>query len=217
MPYRSWIASGDVDDPDALSLADDAAVLEHVNSRPVDDERPLVVVEPHFGLAPRVRFLCRDIRGTAVEIALRPPIAGRLDLLPHPEGGWAREIWHTGHAFRPEGYPAERESATALQYALGPGERSRWHVVRPDELWLWQSGAPLRMLLGGRGEAPADPEEHILGGGFTQGHTPNLLVPAGTWQAAEPAEPAEVLITCVVSPGWDQEDYRILEADHERS
>jgi predicted cupin superfamily sugar epimerase len=217
MPYRSWLASGTVDHPDAVGLADDNAVLEHANSRLADDERPFVVVEPHFGVAPRVRFLCRDVGGAVVEIAPRPPLAGRLDLLPHPEGGWAKEIWETDYTFTPSGYPGPRASATALQYALGHDERSRWHVVRPDELWLWQSGAPLRMLLGGRAEEPADPSEHVLGDDFARGQQPCLLVPGGTWQAAEPAAPAEVLITCVVSPGWDPRDYRILEAEHERS
>src|SRR3712207_7395729 len=43
-----------------LFRSDDAAVLDHVNGHLADDERPFVVVEPHFGVAPRVRFLCRD-------------------------------------------------------------------------------------------------------------------------------------------------------------
>ncbi|MEV8436129.1 cupin domain-containing protein [Actinosynnema sp. NPDC051121] len=98
-----------------------------------------------------------------------------------------------------------------------PDERSRRHAVRPDEPWLWQGGAPLGMLLGGRAEERADPSEHVLGGEFARGQRPCRLVPGGTWQAAEPAAPADVLITCVVSPGWDPQDYRILEADCEPS
>src|SRR3712207_1063803 len=134
MPYGSWLDSGTVDHPDAVVLADDAAVLDHVNGHLADDERPFVVVEPHFGVAPRVRFLCRDVRGAAVEIASRPPLAGRLDLLPHPEGGWPSQIWHAEPTFTPPGFPAPRPSATALQYAVGPDERSRWHVGRQPEL-----------------------------------------------------------------------------------
>jgi uncharacterized protein len=35
-----------------------------------------------------------------------------------------------------------------------------------------------------------------------------VLVPAGTWQATEPAG-TEVLVTCVVSPGFEWSGFRL--------
>jgi predicted cupin superfamily sugar epimerase len=38
---------------------------------------------------------------------------------------------------------------------------------------------------------------------------PQALVPAGTWQSARPAG-EEVLLSCVVAPGFDFADFRLL-------
>src|ERR1039457_3515069 len=76
----------------------------------------------------------------------RPPLAEQLDLLPHPEGGWFRETWRSPVSFSPEGYRGPRSAATAIYFLLHPGEQSRWHVVRSDELWFWHSGGPLDLL-----------------------------------------------------------------------
>lgn len=56
-----------------------------------------------------------------------PELAVRLDLAPHPEGGWFRETWRSTHAFTPDGYPGPRNAATAIYFLLAPGEESRWH------------------------------------------------------------------------------------------
>lgn len=72
----------------------------------------------------------------------RPPLAEQLDLVPHPEGGWYRETWRSPVSLRPEGYGGQRSVATAVYFLLPPGERSRWHVVLSDELWLWHGSGP---------------------------------------------------------------------------
>jgi uncharacterized protein len=38
---------------------------------------------------------------------VRPPLAERLDLEPHPEGGWYRQTWRSPVTFLPPGYPRE--------------------------------------------------------------------------------------------------------------
>ena len=92
----------------------------------------------------------------------RPRLAAQLDLQPHPEGGWFRETWRSPVSFLPPGYDGHRSAATAIYYLLHPGEESRWHLVRSDELWFWHGGGPLTLRLGGNGSEPRPPQQPSL-------------------------------------------------------
>lgn len=109
--------------------------------------------------------------------------ADRLDLAAHPEGGWFRRTW-TG----PAGTDG-RPQATAILFLLAPGESSAWHTVDADELWLWHGPGRLRLQVG---DDVVD-----LGPDRVQ-----ALVPAGVRQRAAPVDD-EVLVSCVVSPGFE--------------
>ncbi|MFC5723469.1 cupin domain-containing protein [Streptomyces gamaensis] len=134
-----------------------------------------------------------------------------LGLEPHVEGGWFKETWKTPVVARPDGYDGPRAYATGIYFLLHPGEISRWHRVRSDELWLWHRGGPLRMRLGGSGGAPdeAGATETVLGPGVESGERPQFLVPGGVWQSAEPAGDEPVLVSCVVAPGFDFADFEM--------
>jgi predicted cupin superfamily sugar epimerase len=93
---------------------------------------------------------------------------------------------------------------------LDGGERSQWHVVRSDEVWLWHAGGPLTLRLGGSADAPVESRSLTLGMDVAAGQRPQLLVPGGVWQSAEPASGEAVLVSCVVSPGFDFEDFRLM-------
>ncbi|MFI1014849.1 cupin domain-containing protein [Streptomyces sp. NPDC020965] len=132
-----------------------------------------------------------------------------LDLQPHVEGGWFRQTWKTTAETDPEGYGGKRAFGTGIYFLLHPGEESRWHRVRSDELWLWHRGGPLHLRLGGNGAAPADGIEAVLGNQVEKGEHPQFLVPGGVWQRAAPAGDEPVLVTCVVAPGFDFEDFKL--------
>lgn len=85
-----------------------------------------------------------------------------------------------------------------------PGHESAWHRVASDEIWFWQGGGDLALLLGGSGARPADVRTLSLSTGG------QALVPAGTWQAARPASGRPVIVGCVVSPGFDFADFELL-------
>jgi predicted cupin superfamily sugar epimerase len=144
--------------------------------------------------------------------AARPRLAELLDLQRHPEGGWYRETWSTRHEATFPGYDGARFAATAIYFLLEAGQQSRWHAVASDELWLWHAGSPLALELGGVGEQPtAQPTQcFILGPNIVAGERPQVLVPAGAWQRAYPVEGMEALVSCVVSPGFDFADFRIV-------
>jgi uncharacterized protein len=142
------------------------------------------------------------------QVPRRPALAAMLDLEPHPEGGWFRETWRTDMSFEPSGYSATRAVATAIYYALAPGEESAWHQVRSDELWLHHAGSPLVLRIGDTGNEPGEHFEIILGPDLGAGQVPQALVPGGCWQSAQPLEDREVLLSCVVAPGFDFADWR---------
>jgi uncharacterized protein len=133
----------------------------------------------------------------------------QLGLERHPEGGWFAETWRAPVEFTPAGYPGPRAAATSITFLLQADERSRWHRVRSDELWLWQGLGPLRLRLGGTGPAPEPAGEVVVGPDPTAGHRLQALVPAGVWQAAEPLTDAGALVGCVVAPGFSYEDFEL--------
>ncbi len=116
-----------------------------------------------------------------------------LNLAPHPEGGWYRQTWAAAAA---EG---ARPAATLILFLLRAGERSHWHRVDADEIWLWHAGAPLVLAVAETDAGPA--RETRLGPAVAAGETPQAVVPAGHWQAAAPAG-AFALVSCVVAPGF---------------
>jgi uncharacterized protein len=135
-----------------------------------------------------------------------PVWAADLDLRPHPEGGWYAETYR--HAATTETTAGARSLATAIHFLLLPGESSAWHRVASDELWFHHRGGALRLWLGGDGPAPTASTEHLLGPDIPAGDHPQLLVPAGHWQAARPVDDA-VLVSCVVVPGFDFADFTL--------
>jgi predicted cupin superfamily sugar epimerase len=142
------------------------------------------------------------------------PLVQLLGLVPHPEGGWFRETWRTDASSTPPGYPGPRAFATGIYFLLHPGERSRRHRVRSDEMWLWHSGGPLLLRFDGTdGNTPQESESRKLGASVASGERPQILVPAGVWQSAEPAGDVPVLVSCVVAPGFDFEDFTIDESN----
>ncbi|MES9523765.1 cupin domain-containing protein [Streptomyces capoamus] len=135
-----------------------------------------------------------------------PAAAAALGLEPHPEGGWYRRLWTASEQVATERGP--RAAATAIHYLLAPGERSRWHRVASDELWLWHSGSPLTLVHAAQPD-DADGVRGVLGPDHAAGQSLWAAVPAGRWQSAEAEGPLPALLTCVVAPGFTWSDFTL--------
>jgi predicted cupin superfamily sugar epimerase len=123
-------------------------------------------------------------------------IIRKLELEPHPEGGWYRQTW--------EGPSVKgRASGTAILFLLKAGERSHWHRVDADEIWLWHAGAPLVLSLGVDVAAEMTLGPDVLGDQVVQ-----AVVPAGWWQAAR-STGEWTLVSCTVSPGFRFEGFEL--------
>ena len=127
-------------------------------------------------------------------------IIARLELEPHPEGGWYRQTW------RARAVPEGRAAGTAIHFLLEAGQRSHWHRIDAAELWLFHAGAPLRLRTAA---ADAGPVATVtLGPEVLAGHRPQHLVQPGEWQAAE-ADAGWTLVSCVVVPGFRFEGFTL--------
>ena len=131
-------------------------------------------------------------------------IIAKLGLHPHPEGGWYRQTWvgpdlHIG--------TNTRASGTAILFLLKAGERSHWHRVDADEIWIWNAGAPLMLSLGETVARDIRMGPDVLGEDQAQ-----AVVPAGHWQAARSLG-AWSLVTCTVSPGFRFEGFDLADPD----
>lgn len=142
------------------------------------------------------------------------PLVQQLDLKPHPEGGWYRELWKASfeipQSVLGERYSGNRAAATSIYFVLHPEEVSDWHVVLSDELWFWHSGSPLLLTLGGSDEDPHTTEEIIVGPDIAKGQRPQALVPANVWQKAKPLGDEPVFVSCVVAPGFHYDDFKLI-------
>lgn len=126
----------------------------------------------------------------------------RLQLAPHPEGGWYREIYRS--AERVQRGSETRSATTAIYYLLEQQQLSRWHVVDADEIWHFYGGAPLELLA--YDPRSRELKRDVLHSGATQSG-PVGIIPSGVWQAARSLGEYS-LVGCTVSPGFEFSGFR---------
>ncbi|MEM7299959.1 MAG: cupin domain-containing protein [Pseudomonadota bacterium] len=128
-------------------------------------------------------------------------IIDHVGMQKHPEGGWYAETYRDE---RQDGACA----STAIYFLLEAGERSHWHKVHgSSEVWHHYAGDALALEMSEDGKAVT---EHHLGTDFLAGEQPQLVVPAGWWQAARPLG-AWTLVGCTVAPGFSFENFELAE------
>lgn len=124
-------------------------------------------------------------------------ITKALDLRPLPvEGGLYKENLN--------GHP----HASAIYYMLVAPQFSRLHKLAHIEIFSYHAGAPAPMLLlhpDGTVERP------VLGMDLAAGQRPQVIVPAGTWQATETSGEWSLLGT-VMAPPYNDDDVTFAEA-----
>jgi hypothetical protein len=128
------------------------------------------------------------------EMPTAAEIVARLELKPHPEGGYYRETFRdkrvdtNGRAF-----------STAIYFLLARGERSQWHRIDAVEIWHYYAGSSLTLRIAHDGCT-----QHTvrLGPDVSQGERPQAIVPAQAWQTAETSGDW-TLVGCTVAPGFE--------------
>lgn len=138
-----------------------------------------------------------------------------LELEAHPEGGWFRETYRSAEeipaAALPDRYGEARCFGTSIYFLLGPGDVSKFHRIRSDEIWHYHRGDSVTLhLLDKR----AGLRSITVGPNVESGEVPQAVIPANTWFGAKvTAEVGFCLIGCTVAPGFAFADFELAERE----
>ena len=107
---------------------------------------------------------------TACSAARRRELIDALGLVPHPEGGFFREIHRTAATVISPSCGLPRNCLTDIYFLLAAGQESRFHRVLHDELWHFYEGAPLQLFefdarsnIGPQSQWSSDPTKRTVG------------------------------------------------------
>lgn len=129
-----------------------------------------------------------------------------LSLLPHPEGGYYRQIYESISRVTPTDGRDGRSALTTIYFLLSAKEISRWHTVASDEVWHFYEGATLELWTM-NASFDGVTVRHL--GPLSGNAAPVHVVPAGMWQAARTTGDY-TLVGCSVAPGFDFADFKLL-------
>ncbi|REE17202.1 hypothetical protein B0G71_0142 [Paraburkholderia sp. BL27I4N3] len=147
--------------------------------------------------------------------AIKDELIRRLELKPHPEGGFFSETYRSVERVirdKESGSAHTRSASTAIYYLLCDGAHSAWHRIKSDEVWHFYAGEPLLVhVLDEMGALVT----HKLGNALTHADAVfQAVVPAGLWFAAECADPAAfALAGCTVAPGFEFSEFELADVD----
>jgi predicted cupin superfamily sugar epimerase len=133
----------------------------------------------------------------------------RLNLLPHPEGGYYKEVFRSNQEVIRKSGADFKQARTSIYYLLEADDYSGFHRLASDEIWYFHQGEPLYI--------------HAIDsqGGYTQHELSSagngslsVVIPAGLWFAAEiPAKSGFTLVSCAVAPGFDFSEFEMAKKD----
>lgn len=138
-------------------------------------------------------------------------IVSRLNLEPHPEGGFYRETYRSEEEINANSlgaeYKSQRNFSTCIYFMLTSRNFSAFHRIKQDEIWYFYNGSPILLHM-----ITPDGSYYFqkIGINFEQNEVPQYVVPGGVWFAAEVMElDSYSLIGCTVSPGFAFEDFEL--------
>lgn len=142
-------------------------------------------------------------------------LVNKLNLLPHPEGGFYKEVYRSNNLISKEllsnQFSGDRSYCTSIYFLLTSDNFSAFHRIKQDEIWNFYSGSPLYVhVINKQGEYTCheigmDPENNLF---------PQLVVPAGAWFASSVKNKNDFsFVGCTVAPGFDFEDFELANRD----
>lgn len=134
----------------------------------------------------------------------------KLNLLPHPEGGFYRETYRSNDGVElKEPFNGVRSFSTCIYFLLSSDSFSAFHRIHQDEIWHFYDGSSVNLHI-------IFPDGKYvfqkIGTDILNEQMPQFVVPAGCWFAANiEIERDFSLVGCTVSPGFDFKDFELGE------
>ncbi len=130
----------------------------------------------------------------------------KLNLLPHPEGGYYKEVYRSEEEVIGEFLPGDRSGvrsvSTAIYFLLEGTDFSAFHRIKSDEIWHFYAGGSLLIY--------AIDEKGLLTEYHLNSEIPMQIIPKNNWFAAELMDKNTfALVGCTVAPGFDFEDFEM--------
>lgn len=133
-------------------------------------------------------------------------IIDHLDLSPHPEGGYYREIYRSEEKVQRSGSQL-RSASTGIYFLVPSGVCTNWHRVCSDEVWHFYKGDPLTLeIIDNDGTL----KRQVLHNQFSSDTVFRSVVPRNFWQRAY-SQGTFSLVECTVSPGFEFEDFDMID------
>lgn len=139
----------------------------------------------------------------------------KLELEPHPEGGYFRQTYRANLVLAKESLPFEftgaRAASTAIYFLLEGENFSAFHRLLSDELWhFYVGGALVVHVIDEHGRY----SEVLLGNDPDRGETLQAAVKGGCWFASEVRDRKSfALVGCTVAPGFDFADFEMAKRE----
>jgi hypothetical protein len=138
-------------------------------------------------------------------------IISQLQLLPHPEGGWFREMYRSEDVLEPgslpDRYKAPHCYSTSIYFLLESADFSAFHRITSDETWHFYLGSPVVIYCI---HPDGKTSEVVMGNDLSTGHCLQFTIPRNCWFAARNQEnDAFSLVGCTVAPGFEFSDFEL--------
>lgn len=129
----------------------------------------------------------------------------RLNMTPHPEGGYFKEVYRSEMKVKKEGTEVERSAMTSIYYLLENESFSAFHRIKSPESWYFHQGAPLLIYSFEGGKLVcrelSDEEDGSL----------QITMEPDIWFAARLKTPHTFcLVSCAVAPGFEYEEFELI-------
>lgn len=132
----------------------------------------------------------------------------KLNLIPHPEGGFFREVYRSeDKVFIDKPYNSYRVYSTSIYFMLTKYSFSHFHKLASDETWHFYDGAAINLHL-----IDENGNYYTFSLGLDDNSFPQYTIPKNTWFAAETTGNYS-LIGCTVAPGFEFDDFELANED----
>ena len=133
----------------------------------------------------------------------------KLHLKEHPEGGYYNEVYRSEKTINLPEYGSPRNICTLIYYLLKGNQYSLFHKINSDEIWHYYAGDSLSLYI-----LNSTLEVKELGKNIDKGEIFHTVIKSNSWFAASVNNPESYcLVGCVVSPGFDYNDWELGNRD----